>query len=55
MTIRNVAELEDRENEIEGRKRAFELFDNKFGTSYTADRWDSRWDRMYPRGFICIE
>lgn len=44
----------DAENEAMGRKRAFELFGNKFATSYTESRIDSDFLKYFPRGIIGV-
>ena len=45
----------DAENHAEGRKRAFELFGDKFFTTYTDGSFPKDNIRFFPRGLIYVE
>ena len=40
------------ENAQQGRKRAFELFGDKFFTDYHGEEWNSELLEFFPRGYI---
>lgn len=50
----SVAVIEAEDNSA-GRDKAFELFDDKFFTTYTEDQWDESKLRFFPRGYIEVE
>lgn len=35
-----------------GRKKAFDLFGDKFFTTYTEDTWDEDYINFYPKGYV---
>jgi hypothetical protein len=41
--------------EFEARKKAFELFGDKWFTTYTQDFWDETNMQYYPRGYINVD
>jgi effector-binding domain-containing protein len=42
------------ENEIDGRNKAFEYFDNKFFTTYFDKQWNEKYLDFFPRGLINV-
>lgn len=38
----------------EGRIKAFEYFDDKFGTSYQDNQWNEENMKFFPRGYINV-
>lgn len=42
-------------NPAEGRKKAFELFGNKFFTDYHDKDWDEKDLSFFPRGYIYLD
>lgn len=43
------------ENAQEGRKRAFELFGDKFFTDYHGEEWDEESLYFFPKGYLNVD